>query len=198
MGNKIEEKENMSQNKLILALVGMPGAGKSEVASYLAEKGFPFVRFGQITEDEVKRSDLPLTQANEQIAREKIRREEGMGAYAVRAKPRIKELLDDNDVVIIDGLYSWEEFLILREAFSGLLLIHIFSEPPLRYERLSKRATRPLPVEEGFARDKAELEGLNKGGPIALADYLIENNSNNISDLHQKVDSLLTRLSIKV
>lgn len=183
---------------MIFALVGMPGAGKSEVASYLKQKGFPFVRFGQITEDEVKSLGLPLTQANEQIAREKIRREEGMGAYAVRAKPQIETLLKEHNRVAIDGLYSWEEFLILREEFPGLVLVHIFAEPQIRYERLSKRPVRPLPIEEGFTRDAAEIKGLNKGGPIALADYLVENNSDNLEDLHQKVDTLLTRLSIRI
>lgn len=198
MNNKAENREKLSQNRLVLALVGMPGAGKSEVASYLAEKGFPFVRFGQITEDEVRRRGLPLTQANEQLVREAIRREEGMGAYAVRAKPQIEELLKDHSTIVIDGLYSWEEFLILRGEFPGLVLIHIFAEPKIRYERLVKRPTRPLPIEEGFARDKAELEGLNKGGPIALADYLIDNSVGDLGSLHEKIDTLLAGLNVKV
>lgn len=184
------------KDKLILALVGMPGAGKSEVASYLEKKGFPFVRFGKITEEEVVRMKLPLTQENEKIAREKIRREEGMGTYAKRARPQIDELLVKNNVLVIDGLYSWEEFTVLKKEFPFLLLIHIFAEPKIRYERLAKRSVRSLPIDEGFSRDAAELEKLNKGGPIALSDYLIENDSKEISELYKKVDKLMLRLEI--
>ncbi len=184
------------KDKLILALVGMPGAGKSEAASYLEKKGIPFVRFGKITEEEVLKMKLPLTQTNERLAREKIRREEGMGVYAQRAKPKIKELLEKNNILTIDGLYSWEEFLILKKEFPSLLLIHIFAEPEIRYERLTKRSVRSLPIDEGFSRDAAELEKLNKGGPIALADYLIENDSEEISELYKKVDKLMLRLGV--
>jgi dephospho-CoA kinase len=40
---------------------------------------------------------------------------------------------------------------------------------------MSKRKERPLPEEECIARDKAEIENLEKGGPIAMADYTIIN-----------------------
>ena len=189
--------KSKTSQKLILALVGMPGAGKTEASSYLQKKGIPFVRFGQITEDEVARLGLKPTQENERFAREKIRKEEGMGAYAVRAKPKIDELLNTNGVLVIDGLYSWEEYTLLKKEFPELLLIHIYGEPQKRYERLLKRPIRRLPEGELRLRDIAELEKLNKGGPIAIADYLIENNSDDINYLYKKLDSLLGRLGIK-
>lgn len=182
--------------KKIIAIVGMPGAGKTEAAEYLATKGIPFVRFGEITEEEVRRRALPLTTDNERIIREAIRKEGGMGAYALKAEPKINKLLVDNEVIVIDGLYSWEEYTYLKEKFPGLILIHIYAEPKVRYRRLSQRSVRPIPKEECYARDVAELEKLNKGGPIAIADYTVENNTDKISDLHQKIDSPLSRLEI--
>lgn len=189
--------KNENSKKVILALVGMPGAGKTEASSYLQKKDIPFVRFGKITEDEVLRLKLPLTQENERFAREKIRKEEGMGAYAFRAKPRIDELLKTHNILVIDGLYSWEEYAFLKKEFSALLLIHIYAEPQKRYERLLKRPIRALSREELRLRDIAEIEKLNKGGPIAIADYMIENNSDDTSNLYKKLDSLLNRLGIK-
>ena len=183
--------------KKIIAIVGMPGAGKTEVAEYLATKGMPFVRFGEITEEEVRRRGLPLTPDNERIIREAIRKESGMGAYALRAEPKINSLLANNDVVVIDGLYSWEEYTYLKDKFPGLIVINIYAEPKVRYERLSQRSVRPIPIAECYPRDVAELEKLNKGGPIAIADYTIENNSNDISDLQRKIDFLLSRLEIR-
>lgn len=186
----------MENNQLILAFVGMPGAGKSEAVSYLKDKKIPFVRFGEITDEGVKALGLPLSPENERIFREKIRCELGMGAYAIKSKPKIKALLEKSDIVAIDGLYSWEEYSLLKKELPFLILIHIFAEPTKRYERLSKRMIRPVPVEKCRERDIAELEKLNKGGPIAIADYLIVNNSDNLSDLYQQIDTLLSRFGI--
>jgi dephospho-CoA kinase len=38
----------------VVAIVGMAGAGKSEVARIFEENGFKKVRFGDITEEEIK------------------------------------------------------------------------------------------------------------------------------------------------
>lgn len=183
--------------KKIIAIVGMPGAGKTESTEHLASKGIPFIRFGEITEEEVRRRNLSLTPDNERIIREAIRKEGGMGAYAVIAEPKINALLKDNDVIVIDGLYSWEEYTCLKDKFPGLTLINIYAEPKIRYKRLSQRSIRQVPLEECYSRDVAELEKLNKGGPIAIADYTIENNTDDVSDLHTKIDSLLKRLGIR-
>ena len=183
--------------KKIIAIVGMPGAGKTEAAEYLATKGIPFVRFGEITEEEVRKRGLPLAPENERIVREEIRKEGGMGTYAVKAEPKINTLLANNDTIVIDGLYSWEEYTYLREKFPALTLINVYAEPKKRYERLSQRSIRQVPLEECYSRDVAELEKLNKGGPIAIADYTIENNNDEITDLQRKIDSLLSRLEIR-
>jgi hypothetical protein len=43
---------------------------------------------------------------------------------------------------------------------------------------LQNRVVRPLEPDEARKRDFAELEKLNKGGPIAIADRLILNEGN--------------------
>lgn len=181
----------MENNKTILAFVGMPGAGKSEAVSYLDKKGIPFVRFGEVTDEGLKEQGLPLTTDNERAYREKIRKELGMAAYAIRSKPKIEKLLSTHKVIAIDGLYSWEEYIFLKKLFPGLTLIHIYAIPSKRYERLSKREVRPVPLEKSYERDVSEVERLNKGGPIAIADYLIENNSDNLSLLYSRIDEFL-------
>lgn len=182
--------------KLILAFVGMPGSGKTEATLYLKKKGISFVRFGKITDEGVREMGLPLTPENERIFREKIRKELGMAAYAIKAEPEIRELLDKNDVIAIDGLYSWEEYVFLKKRFPELILIYIYSEPKKRYERLSKRKTRPVSFIESYRRDILEIERLNKGGPIAIADHLVDNNSDDLTIFYQKIDSLLRRLGV--
>ncbi len=174
----------------------MPGSGKSQAVLFLSKKGIPFVRFGQLTDDAIRQRGLPVTPENEQVIREEMRQKFSMAAYAIKAKPKIEALLLSHATIAIDGLYSWEEFLFLKKDFPTLTLIHIFCEPTIRYERLSKREIRPIPLAECYTRDVAEIENLNKGGAIAIADYCIENSSDDVSNLHEKIDRLLKRLEV--
>lgn len=188
---------NPEGKKIIIAFVGMPGAGKSEATQYLFKKGFPFIRFGRLTEEAIKEANLPLNTENERIFREKLRQEFGMEAFAVKAKPKLDELIKTHDFVVIDGLYSWEEYTYLKKYFDFLKLITIYAEPQIRYERLSKRLVRPIALKDSYERDVREIEKLNKGGPIAIAGFCLINNRNDISDLYKSIDNILKRLNIK-
>ena len=187
-----------SEKRTILAFVGMPGAGKTEAVIHLQRKGIPFVRFGDLTDEGLKSQNLPITPDNERNYREKIRGELGMAAYAIKAEPKIRAILEKGNVVAIDGLYSWEEYKYLHERFPELKVIFIYAEPRIRYERLSKRPVRPFTPNEARSRDIAEIEKLHKGGSIAIADYIIVNNSSDMGDLHIKLDELFGKLGIHV
>jgi dephospho-CoA kinase len=161
----------------IVALVGMPGAGKSEAAVVFEKNGFKSIRFGDITDEQVKLKGLVLNEGSERTVREELRKQHGMAAYAVLNLPRIETALESSSV-IIDGLYSWEEYKYLKEKLFGrLLIVTVFSPPALRYRRLSQRKIRPLTEEQARSRDYAEIENVNKGGPIAMADFMIVNDS---------------------
>ena len=57
-------------NKTILAIVGLPGAGKTEATQYVMEKtGWPKVYFGQIVMDEIQKRGLSLNEDNEKFIR---------------------------------------------------------------------------------------------------------------------------------
>ncbi|MBI5619433.1 AAA family ATPase [Candidatus Gottesmanbacteria bacterium] len=165
----------------LIAIVGMPGAGKSVAADFFRNKGISVLRFGDETDRGVAAAGKEPTEQNEREWREAIRRELGMAAMAIKIEPRIIEAVKEHDTIVLDGLYSWEEYVYLKEKFEGLTLLCIWAAPTVRYERLGKRAVRPLTVSEARSRDIAEIEQLNKGGPIAISDYLIENNSDQAS-----------------
>lgn len=185
-------------SKTILAFVGMPGAGKSEATKYLHKKGVPFIRFGVFTEEAIKKAGLPITTENEKTFRERIRKEMGMGAYGILIKPKIDELIKDNDFIILDGLYSWEEYIYLRRYFPFLKLVLIYAEPKIRYRRLSKRKIRPVSFKDSITRDIREIEKLNKGGPIAIADFCIINSGDNLSNLYRNIDEVLNKLNLNL
>lgn len=180
----------------IVCLVGMCGSGKSVVADVLAEKGYQFVRFGQITLDLVKKKGLEPTEENEKKIREGIRKEHGMGAFATLNIPKFDQALEKGNLVA-DGLYSWSEYKILKNYYRGrIYVVAILASPALRYKRLvarteidEKMRSRPMTKEQARARDYAEIENIEKGGPIVMADYYIINNST-LKDLNLEAEQL--------
>ncbi len=188
-------------NKLV-CIVGMTGAGKSIVSDKLVEKGFGFLRFGQITLDIVKEKGLEPNEENEKKIREGIRKEHGMGAFATLNIPKFDGLLKKGNVVG-DGLYSWSEYKILKKKYGEkLIVIAVYSPPELRYQRLEKRLlqsndvnlrNRPATRENAIARDYAEIENIEKGGPIAMADFTIINDSK-IENVYLQLEKILAKI----
>ena len=158
----------------LIALVGMTGSGKTEVSNLIKEKGFTRIRFGDITDEILEQKGLELNEENEREFRENVRKEHGMEAYAKLNLEKIQNSLKTNNVVI-DGLYSWEEYNYLKEKLPGIIIVAVYSSPKQRYERLENREVRPLTNEQSSMRDIKEIKNLNKAPPIAMADYTILN-----------------------
>lgn len=176
----------------IIALVGMCGSGKSVACDYFLDKGYKRVYFGQVTMDILKEKNLEANQTNEVVIRENLRKEYGMGAFAILLLPKIKEYAQNSNVVL-DGLYSWEELKILQKEFENIKVIAIIADKKIRYERLINRDIRPLTNEEAKGRDISEIENLEKGGPIAYADYFALNN-NGLDEFYRNIDSIMERI----
>ena len=176
----------------------MPGAGKSVCVEYLKNKGVPSVYFGGITLDEVKRRGMDVNAASEKFVREDIRAKEGAGAYAVRIIQQIEDLFDQgNNYVVVDGLYSWTEYKIFKGSFGdNAIIIAVVAPRNFRHKRLATRADRPLTEADASARDYAEIENIEKGGPIANADYFLANSSS-VEDLQKDLQALLDELKIE-
>ena len=123
----------------------------------------------------MKEEGIEITPESQKEFREKIRKEHGMGVVAKLLLPKIKKLYSEGNV-ILDGLYSWDEYKILKEEFKDLVVIAIVCDKKLRYDRISKRKERAFNKEEIIRRDVTEIENSAKGGPIAYADYYLLNN----------------------
>ena len=177
----------------VVAIVGMTGAGKSEVARVFEGHGFKKVRFGDITDKELSNRGLEPNEENERAIREELRKKHGMAVYAKLSLPRIDSSLKSADVVV-DGLYSWEEYTLLKERYGeGLVTVAVWASPATRHARLIHRTERPLTLEESASRDKSEIENINKGGPIAMADFTILN-ENSLQELKRETERVLSTL----
>lgn len=188
---------NDRQQPRAVALVGMPGAGKSICAEYLEQKGFYKFRFGQIVVDEVAQRGLPLTPSTERIVRESLRDAEGINAIAQRALPYLTDALEQHQTIIIDGLYGFGEYKLLNAQLgASMIVLCITCDRALRYARLTERPERPLTVVEAIERDFREIDHLEKGGPIAIADYTLINNGT-AEALLQTLEDLMARLGLE-
>jgi dephospho-CoA kinase len=179
------------ENLKILAFVGLTGAGKSTAVEYFTEKGFPKVYFGGVILDAMTEAGLEHTQENEKRFREELRQKHGKDVVANRIVEQIHRLADAGQHrIIADGIYTWTEYKILKKAFPGeLIVVAVVAPRRLRYHRLEQRPIRPLTSTEAYNRDQAEIENLEKGGPIAIADHFIIN-TGSIETFDKQLDAL--------
>lgn len=195
----------MATQPQIVAIVGLCGAGKSEVGDRFVRAGFAYLRFGQITLDEVARRGLQPTESNEKEIREALRQEHGMAAFAVLNQPKIDALVAEGKPVLVDGLYSWSEYKILKEKYGPrLTVVAVYAPPETRYARLEDRRSRyrddpkmkyrSFSRAEAKARDYAEIENIEKAGPIAMANYTVLNTST-LEALDKQVSAIITDIA---
>ncbi len=173
----------MSNNKrLIICLTGMPGAGKSSVASFLKEKGFEVVTMGDVVREEAKRQGLEPTDINLGNMMLKLRQDLGPGAIGYIV---LQKLARDggHSNVVIDGIRSIAEVEVLKKVGEvRLLAIHASQDTRFKHLKERGRADAPSDDTEFAGRDKRELSvGVSEA--IALANEMISNNDLTLEQL---------------
>lgn len=190
--HKDDLREVLLMNKAV-AVVGMCGSGKSVLCNYFCDLGWQKVYFGGVTVSQLIKQGMPVNEQNERAMRESLRNQYGMGAFAILLKEEILQKLQSGNVVL-DGLYSWAEYKILKELLGDqLVVVAVVTNCAVRKQRLATRDFRPLTSEQVDSRDIAELENLDKGGPIAKADYYILNNGTELQ-LKQQFDEFMSQI----
>ncbi|XOU94523.1 MAG: AAA family ATPase [Candidatus Kerfeldbacteria bacterium] len=195
----------MNNKQKIVALVGMSGAGKSEVADKFVEAGYEYLRFGQITLDEVKKRGLEPKEENERPIREAFRKEHGMAAFAILNMPKMDKILSNGKNVLADGLYSWSEYKVLKDKYKdNLIVVAVYAPPEVRYARLEDRRSkykddpnmkyRSFSNSEAKSRDYSEIENIEKAGPIAMANYTIVNTLT-LESLHKCIEYIINEIN---
>lgn len=182
------------KNQRLVAVVGMTGAGKSEVINILKEYGFDNVYFGSVTFDEMMRRNLQINEANEKLVREELRSGGDMAIYAKLAEPKIRKTMKTGINISLESLYSWSEYLYLKEKFSDkVLILSVVADYATRLHRVNIRHNRPLTKTELDSRDKSQIENLEQGGPIARADFYIYNNGTK-NELRKSVEKFISKI----
>ena len=184
-------------NVKILAIVGMSGSGKSVAVDYLTDQGYPKVYFGGMIYKEMEKRGIVRTEdgESEKKFREEIREKEGKDWVVRQVIEETKDVISAGQKrIILDGVYSWTEYKILKHEFPKCLtFIAIVVDKNKRYERVAKRPGRAFDGKAIRERDRSEIENLEKGGPIAAADYYILNNTS-IEELQQQLKNILKEI----
>src|ERR671915_1816465 len=176
----------LSDNKrLIVCLTGMPGAGKSSVASFLEEKGFAVVTMGDVVREEAKRHGLEPTDVNLGKMMLKLRQDLGPGAVGHIVLQKLARDGSSSNVVI-DGIRSIAEVEVLKKVgHVRLLAIHASRDTRFKHLKERARADAPSNTNEFAARDKRELSvGVSEA--IAFANEVISNNDLTLEQLKQR------------
>ena len=184
-------------NVKILAIVGMSGSGKSVIVDYLTEKGIPKVYFGGMIYKEMEKRGIARTEdgESEKKFREEIREKEGKDWVVRQVIAETRDLISAGQKkIVLDGVYSWTEYYTLKHEFpKALTFIAVVVDKNLRYERVADRPGRAFDAAAIRERDRSEIENLEKGGPIAMADYYILNNGT-VEEATDRLDEILKEI----
>jgi dephospho-CoA kinase len=174
---------------LIVAITGMPGAGKSTAAKALESRGFKRIVMGDVIRDETRRRGLEPSEKDTAKVMLELREKYGPGAVAevcVRLLGTMKE-----QAVVIDGIRSPAEVEVFARV-GKVRLIAIHASRERRFKLLRERGRGDAPTSRGSfdERDKRELS-IGVGDAVALADESLSNEHATPEELGRKAVELV-------
>lgn len=177
----------------IMGVSGLPGAGKGSVSEIATQKGAMIVIMGDIIREEAKKRGEPTKETAKNL-----RKEHGPNIVAELTVKKIKKMQEDGfeSSILIDGIRSPHEVKIFKENFDNFIIVSIFANPEIRFERIKSRKREDDTTDyEVFAeRDQNELD-FGIGNVISLSDKLIINESD-IESFEQEINEYLEEIDI--
>jgi dephospho-CoA kinase len=169
----------------IVAITGMPGAGKSTAAQALVKEGWKRVVMGDVIRAETRRRGLHPNAKNTGEVMKSLRGERGEAAVAELCLQEIVKLGADR--VVVDGIRSIAEVDAFRRR-AEVMLVAVDASPARRYELLKERGRSddPLTREMFDERDLREL-GVGIGEAIAGADSTVSNERATTEELESAI-----------
>ena len=159
----------------VIGISGLPGSGKSLVSDVALEKGAIIVSMGDIIREEAKKRG----ETSKETA-QNLRKEHGEYIVSELTIKKIKQLEKDenNQLIIVEGIRSPHEVDMFKENFDDFIILSIFANPDLRFERLLERMREDdsKNYDEFKSRDQMELN-FGIGDVIALSNKIIINES---------------------
>lgn len=181
---------------MMVAVTGMPGAGKSTAAQGLVSLGWKRVAMGDVVREETKRRGLETDAKNTGEVMQDLRRKFGDAAVA---KLCLKAVIESGaDKVVVDGIRSVAEVEEFRKS-AKVILVAVHASPQRRYALLKERGRSddPLTHDMFLKRDQREL-GVGISSAIALADEVVSNEHNTPKELAKQMTDVVHRWLVSV
>jgi len=181
----------LMNERIVLGVAGMPGAGKGTVREIFQEMGYSIVVMGDEIREEAKRRNLKPTPENLGMIMLKFREEEGPAAIARRCIPKMEKV---KEKIVVEGIRSLPEVDEFKKHFPNFTLIAVHASPETRFQRLfqRKRSDDPKGWETFRERDLRELS-VGIGAAIATADQMLVNEGSK-AQLKRKTREVLKRV----
>jgi dephospho-CoA kinase len=163
----------------VFAVCGLPGSGKGEFAAVLQRSKIPILSMGDMVRAEVSRRELEESPGIFGIIAAQLRSEFGDDVLAKRLCDAVDELLEDNELILIEGLRGTAEFDLFKSRWGNRFsTIAITSPMEVRFQRIQSRGRSEDGDYAAFeVREKRETGwGLDK--LIESADVVLPNDSN--------------------
>ena len=177
----------------VMGISGLPGSGKSLVSDIATERGAIIVSMGDIIREEAKKRG----ESTKETA-QNLRAEHGQYIVSQLTIDNIKKLQEDGieNTIIVEGIRSPHEVDMFKENFDNFIILSIFANPTLRFERLLKRMREDdsQDYNEFKKRDQMELD-FGIGTVIALSDKIIIN-ENDLESYSEKIDEFLKQVNL--
>jgi len=174
---------------LIVAITGMPGAGKSTAAKALEAHGFKRMVMGDVVREETRKRGLEANEGNTGKVMLELREKYGPGAVAEVCLKALRAL--NQDVVVVDGIRSYSEVEVFARE-GEVKLLAITASRDRRFKLLTERARSDAPgTKASFdQRDLRELS-VGVGNAVALADETLSNEHTTPDELGRKAVELV-------
>jgi dephospho-CoA kinase len=179
---------------LILAVVGMPATGKSEVIKKLKEQfNFFHLYYGGITLDEVKRRGLEINEVNEKFVREDMRKSGDLGIFSKFMLLKIEEAIKNGEKrILLESMYNIYEYEYIKNVYgNNFKVLAIHTDADIRIKRINERKDRKLTEEELVSRQISEAKNLQKGTVISFADFHYTNNGSDMETFEKDLEDII-------
>jgi len=181
---------------MILGLTGTNASGKTSVVNYFKSRGFAYYSLSDVIRDELTHQGLEHSRDNLRRVGNELRRLYGPAVLAIKITNQISSAN-----VVIDSIRNVHEIDELHKL-DNFFLIAIDAPPEIRFKRANSRGRlENAPTLQKFL----ELENKEKSRDqtaqnidlcMEQADFKIYNDKH-ISNLYEKLDQLMARLSDK-
>jgi dephospho-CoA kinase len=185
----------MTNDKLIIGLVGQMASGKGTIAEFLKERyQADFFTFSTPLRDTLRRLHQEISRENMQNISIALRQLFGQDLLAKIIAKDVEA--SQSKITVIDGIRRFSDIEFLKN-FSGFVLVAINADDKIRYERLIMRGQnnddQKKTFEQFIADHQAEPE---LEIPKVMAEAKEEiNNNGDLADLYAQIEKIILKYS---